>query len=116
GIPQWQAEEEILGCNHAETGAYVLARWGMPAPVVEAVALHHKPVNSSGSAFCALTAAHVANALVWERHPGEEPHPDAAPDAGFLAEIGRAGDWNTWRDVASGKLSEKKPGAARAFA
>lgn len=114
-IPQWQAEEAILGCNHAETGAYVLARWGMPATVVEAVALHHQPVNSSGSSFCALTATHVANALVWERHPGDEPRPDALPDARFLAEIGRAGDWDTWRDVASGKISEKKAAPARAF-
>src|SRR5690606_23618228 len=48
-IPLWQAEDEIIGCNHAETGAYLLGRWGMPASVVEAVALHHQPMNTSGT-------------------------------------------------------------------
>ena len=107
-LPAWQAEKATFGCNHAETGAYVLARWGMPAAVVEAVALHHEPYNTSGTSFSSLSAVHVANALVWERKPGDQPSPDAKPDEDFLAEIGRAASWETWQDVVSGKVKEKQ--------
>ncbi|MDQ8203453.1 HDOD domain-containing protein [Pelagicoccus sp. SDUM812003] len=105
-LPLWQVENEILGCNHAEIGAYVLGRWGMPASVVEAVALHHEPINSFGKRFSTLAAVHVANALVWERHPGEAK-PDAAADETFLIEIGKVSSWETWKAVVSGREVEQ---------
>lgn len=40
-----QAEADALGCNHAEVGAYLLGLWGLPDPVVEAVAFHNKPTD-----------------------------------------------------------------------
>lgn len=106
-IPLWQAENEVIGCNHAQTGAYLLARWGMPAAVVESVALHHEPVNTFGTAFSCLSAVHVSNALIWERSTGDEPHPDAVPSESFLAEIGKAGSWEEWQEVVTGKRTEK---------
>lgn len=36
-------EADLLGCNHAELGAYLLGLWGLPDPVAEAVAFHHQP-------------------------------------------------------------------------
>jgi HD-like signal output (HDOD) protein len=39
----WEAERERLGCTHAELGAAILARWNLPNPLVEAIALHHVP-------------------------------------------------------------------------
>lgn len=103
-IPLWQAENVVIGCNHAETGAYLLARWGMPANLTEAVALHHEPINSFGKRFSALAAVHIANALVWERQSPE--HPDAVASEAFLAEIGKASAWKTWQAVATGKTVE----------
>ena len=116
GIPQWKAEEEVIGCNHAEAGAYLLGRWGMPAPLVEAVALHHEPVNSSGSKFSPLAAVHAANALVRERQPGEKTHPDALADEEFLSEIGKAGSWELWQEVVTGKTPPRKPAPQAATA
>jgi HD-like signal output (HDOD) protein len=40
-------EDEVLGASHAEVGAYLLGLWGMPDPVVEAVALHETGVHSA---------------------------------------------------------------------
>jgi putative nucleotidyltransferase with HDIG domain len=71
-IPLWQAEREEFGASHAEVGAYLLGLWGLPNPVVEAVALHHRPSDSAVREFSAVTAVHVADALVHQS--------DAIPD------------------------------------
>ncbi len=105
--PLWETENEVIGCNHAEVGAYLLGRWGLPVMIVESAALHHEPINSFGSSFSTLAAVHSANALVWERHPGEEPHPDAKIDEGFLEEIGHINSVDAWKEVVAGKLTEK---------
>ena len=36
-----EVEMEVLGVSHAEVGAYLLDLWGLPHPIVEAVACHH---------------------------------------------------------------------------
>jgi len=105
-IGQWEAENEIIGCNHAEVGAYLLGRWGLPVNVIEAAALHHKPSESYNSEFTILSAVHAANAIVWDRNKDENPLPDSAPDDEYLAEIGCVGSWEDWKDVAVGKEPE----------
>lgn len=63
GIPLPQAEEEILGASHAEIGAYLLAVWGLPYAVVEAVAHHHRPERVKSAGLDPLSALAVAIAL-----------------------------------------------------
>ncbi len=58
------AEQEAFGANHADVGGYLLGLWGLPVPVVDAIALHHQPKRSADAAFTPLTAVHAANALV----------------------------------------------------
>ena len=41
--PLFSIEEELIGVSHAEVGAYLLSLWGLPSPIVEAVAHHHHP-------------------------------------------------------------------------
>jgi len=62
-IPLPQAEEEILGASHAEIGAYLLAIWGLPYTVVEAVAHHHRPERVKSAGLDPLSALAVAIAL-----------------------------------------------------
>ncbi|MDK2897566.1 MAG: hypothetical protein PWP04_1686 [Candidatus Atribacteria bacterium] len=38
-----QAEEEILGFNHALVGSKVAEKWNLPHELVEAIAFHHSP-------------------------------------------------------------------------
>lgn len=42
-IPFTEAENEILGFNHALVGARVAEKWNLPPELVEAIALHHNP-------------------------------------------------------------------------
>lgn len=41
GWPIDVAEREILGADHTALGGYLTQLWGLPRPIVEAVALHH---------------------------------------------------------------------------
>ncbi len=63
GVCLPQAEYEILGASHAEIGAYLLALWGLPYAVVEAVAHHHHPTRVKSTGLDALSALAVAMAL-----------------------------------------------------
>jgi HD-like signal output (HDOD) protein len=90
--PFHEVELEVFGATHAGLAAYLLGLWGLPAPIVEAVAFHHAPAKSSHQAFSPLTAVHVANALEHEM----EGDP-LVLDKEYLRRIGVAGKLNTWR-------------------
>jgi putative nucleotidyltransferase with HDIG domain len=61
--PLWIVEREIFSATHAEVGAYLLALWGLPNPIVDATAFHHNPAATTNEGFCALTAVHAADTL-----------------------------------------------------
>ena len=71
-LPLWQAELQILGYNHADLGACLLAMWGMAPEVVEAVGCHHQPELASSPEFSALTLVHMANCAVRGSPPAQE--------------------------------------------
>lgn len=62
-IPIHEAETRVLGASHAEVGAYLLGLWGLPYPIVEAVARHHTPEGVHTAKFDVLAALAVAMAL-----------------------------------------------------
>jgi HD-like signal output (HDOD) protein/CheY-like chemotaxis protein len=62
----WEAENRVFGTCHSEVGACLLGMWGLPLPIIEAVALHHHPVRSMAHEFSPLTAVHVADVLEHE--------------------------------------------------
>jgi putative nucleotidyltransferase with HDIG domain len=62
-IPIHEAETRVLGASHAEVGAYLLGLWGLPYPIVEAVARHHTPEGVRTVKFDVLAALAVAMAL-----------------------------------------------------
>jgi putative nucleotidyltransferase with HDIG domain len=49
--------------DHGAAGAYLLGLWGLPWPIVEAVAHHHDPARAEPTRFDVLAAVHVADAL-----------------------------------------------------
>ncbi len=100
-ICPWEAENEVLGCNHAEVGAYLLARWGLPIEVVESAAFHHEPVNSSGSSFSALASVYIANKILSKR----TPFPNSGYDCPFISEIGKSEQWPFWQKLIAGENS-----------
>jgi len=91
------AEREVFGATHAEIGGYLLGLWGLPSAVVEAISLHHTPQNCQTHNFSALTAVHVANALVWERTPAACDSQKTAVNIEYLSALGlseRLPDWS----------------------
>lgn len=61
-IPFMEAEDQILGFNHAEVGAKVAEIWNLPEELVEAIAYHHNPEKAKINPK--LTAiVHIADAI-----------------------------------------------------
>ena len=80
GRPHHELERELWGVDHAAAGAYLLALWGLPDAIVEAVARHHAPAGIGGWQP-ASAAVRVATAVV----AGE------VPDVGLVAMLGAEG-------------------------
>lgn len=55
------------GPHYAEAGAYLLGLWGLPMPIVEAVANHLQPERVRSVGFWVTGALHVASSLVTGR-------------------------------------------------
>jgi hypothetical protein len=66
-------------------GGSLLGQWGLPMPVVEAVAMHHHPAQLLSRDFCPLTAVHAANGLTRARSLAEARE---RLDLGYLRELG----------------------------
>jgi HD-like signal output (HDOD) protein/CheY-like chemotaxis protein len=58
-----ELEMEQLGCTHAQVGAYLMSIWGLPVPLVHAVAFHDCPSKAAETQFSSLTAVHAADAI-----------------------------------------------------
>jgi HD-like signal output (HDOD) protein/ActR/RegA family two-component response regulator len=58
-----EAERKLWGTSHAETGAYLLGLWGLPYPVVEAVAHCHTPEHHNGPEIDAGLGVYLAIAF-----------------------------------------------------
>lgn len=98
--PFHTVEEETLGVSHAEIGAYLLGLWGMPYPVVEAVAHHHHPARVPGQvAFGVLGATHVADCLARE-HDDRSTVPVELDDQ-YLESLGVAERLAEWHEIAA---------------
>jgi HD-like signal output (HDOD) protein len=95
GLLLWQAERTEFGATHADVGAYLLGLWGLPNPIVEAVALQHSPSLSPVRQFSPLTAIHVANTFAHER--SGVPTEALSLDMNYLTQLGFAGRIAEWR-------------------
>jgi HD-like signal output (HDOD) protein len=96
-------EQEQLGADHAAVGGYLLGLWGLPVPVVEAIALHHRPASVPSGPFSPLLAVHVADALTNSTHPADGLAGVADPDETCLAEAGVQPRLDLWRREVSGQ-------------
>jgi HD-like signal output (HDOD) protein len=55
-----EVEQAAFQCTHAEVGAYLLGIWGIPNPIVEAVAYHHCPGRCLSQGFSPLLSFQFA--------------------------------------------------------
>lgn len=94
----WEAEQNEFGSTHAEVGAYLLGLWGLPNPVIEAVALHHRPADATEASFSAVTAVHVANAFAHDAQGTHPEWPGNQINAAHLAKLGLEQRVDAWRE------------------
>ncbi|PPU04503.1 hypothetical protein XarbCFBP7408_02925 [Xanthomonas arboricola pv. guizotiae] len=86
--PAPEGSDERLG--HTEAGAYLLGLWGLPMPIIEAVAFHRHPQRSSLRSFWVTGAVHVATALASGETVDEE----------YLSKVGVLARLPAWREQA----------------
>lgn len=76
--------------GYAEAGAYLLGLWGLPTPIVEAVAHQFRPRRMRSTGFWVTGAVHVASALV-----------NGTPvDESYLHSVGMLDKLPQWRAMA----------------
>jgi putative nucleotidyltransferase with HDIG domain len=63
-VPLHQLEKDFFGVTHAEAGAYLIALWGLPLQIVEAVAYHHLSAAALNPEFSGAAALRLADQLV----------------------------------------------------
>jgi HD-like signal output (HDOD) protein/CheY-like chemotaxis protein len=94
----WEAEAQLFpNAGHAELGAAVLAIWGLPRPIVEAVALHHYPRRLGEHGVSPLATVHVANILEHETHPDPTIILPSQINSTYLNELGLSNHEEVWR-------------------
>ena len=96
-LPVWQVEQETLGASHAEVGAYLLALWGLPNPIIEAVALHHQPARCVAPEFSPVIAVHAADVFAHECASIHTEVPPPQLDLAYLTSLGLAGRIAAWQ-------------------
>ena len=107
GLNFWEAERRILTNTHAEVGAYLFGLWGLPDPIVEAVAFHHCPNKCSGAGFTPLIAVHAANAIDHEHDPTWKAQSTDQLDIEYLTRLGLADRLPAWRDLHAEVVQEE---------
>ncbi len=94
-----EGEHQMLGTTHAEVGAYLIGLWGLPGPIVEALAFHHCPRRHMGRQFVPLTAVHIANALEHEELASESGEDGFQIDSGYLSDLNLADRMPVWMKI-----------------
>lgn len=100
-----RAEKQCLGCTHAQVGAYLMGIWGLPHPLVNAVAFHDCPSDSGDQQFSSLAAVHFADAIIATNDPAPV-NQDAQLDTKYLEDLGLREKETVWRGLQEEVISE----------
>ena len=101
-----EAGLKIFGASHASVAAYLFGLWGLPTPMVEAVALHLQPANTETRTFSPLTAVHIAHIFTAEFWPDKTPGKPTELDLGYLKAVGIDGELDELRTGIKNSLAK----------
>lgn len=62
-LPLYEIEEKLFEVSHTEVGAYLLGLWGLPFPIIEAVAHHHRPERTNPQKVDLIVGVFIADLL-----------------------------------------------------
>jgi HD-like signal output (HDOD) protein len=103
-VPLFAAEKQLMRVTHAEVGAYLLGIWGLPSPVVDAVAHHRDPdAPSVSDTLDVADIVHIANILAHEamQRPGQKPDfPTESIRPEYIERLGPTTQFEQWREMA----------------
>lgn len=88
-------EQNAWGVTHAEIGAYLLGLWGLPYPIIEAVANHHAPARVPHTTFDTLSAVYVADRLL----QAGDTAPETVLDMTYLDALGVVDRIPIWQQI-----------------
>jgi HD-like signal output (HDOD) protein len=109
GRPLYVVETELMGVSHAEVGAYLLGIWGLPSPVVEAVAHHHHPERVPQDSLDAVGIVYISNILahqVADRASAGESLAQMEIDPEYLERLGVSEQFPSWQEMAKVSAGE----------
>lgn len=98
GLSDCEAEQRVFEATHADVGAYLLGLWGLPSRVVQAVAFHHRPSETSTDSFTALTAVHAASAIQNSTAGKDDEPNEPRLDRNYLSNIGLLDRIPVWQE------------------
>lgn len=75
GWPLWQAEQEVLGFDHAELGARLLETWKVAPSTLAAIAHHHRPEGAPAEGQEIAAVVELANVLANSGEVGDGGSP-----------------------------------------
>jgi HD-like signal output (HDOD) protein len=124
GCDPVEAEYTVMKTSHAELGAYLLGLWGIPDNIVEPVAFHHNPsklledmfiasnktsgeLSGKAKGFTALTAVHMANALMMQENYTFDIKYSPYVDMLYLRTLNLTNKWPEWVDCYNEVLREE---------
>ena len=102
-----EAERQTFGVTHAEVGAYLLALWGLPLPIVEAVAFHHFPGRCPQKQMGPLAAVHTGNCLEYAINGQEDAN--CRIDTAYLDELKILPRLPAWQALCRQAATEGEP-------
>jgi len=116
GCSMHSAEMFVSGVSHAEIGGYLLGLWGLPYPIIEAVANHHEPTRVDAREFGVLAATHIADALIHEETSAAPEGSEQCPatlDLAYVEALGLDEKLSAWRELARELTTTRVDGGRR---
>ncbi len=96
------AENQVIGTTHADIGAYLLGLWGLPDPIIEAVAFHHSPGLKTTGRLGAVGITHIASAFANAGdHLADSEDMADELDWDFIESVGLVDTISEWRILCS---------------
>jgi putative nucleotidyltransferase with HDIG domain len=100
GISFFNAEKEVLGLTHQETGKFLAQKWGLPQNLCDAIEFHHNPSTATENSNLA-SIIHLADSMTQEFRIG-----DIKWDANLSFDISVGSDLGFESTEALGKFTE----------
>jgi len=97
-IPIYQGERKTFGSTHGHLGAYLLGCWGLPVPIIEALAYHHALEESPTNGFSLAVAVHVADHFQHKISKGQHLTPGTHLNTTYLKDVGLFDRVSGWEE------------------